>query len=123
MYVWGHCDGDVTHGEQFEKFLEQRELMHIDSSIYKICVSVCCQCVHFREEIQCEYLHVRDFQQFLHLFISPAHREFRHSLKNEIKNLLIFGEALLFQSKLTEVGSEYLSNIFAWPSVVLVIPK
>ena len=34
--------------------------------------------------------------QFLHLFILPANREFRHSLKNEIKTLFIFREEVLF---------------------------
>ena len=50
MYVWGHCDGDVT---QFDiHFLEQYDLMQIDSSVYELSVSAGSQCAHFREEIK-----------------------------------------------------------------------
>lgn len=107
VYVWGHCDGDVTHGELFEKIIwhtfsgTTRLNAHRLTFVQNFCVCVLPMCALLgrnKDSMNILTLEASNIntRQFLHLFIPPAHREFRHSLKNEIKNLFIFREAVLF---------------------------
>jgi hypothetical protein len=100
VYVWGHCDGDVTHGELFEKTIwhtfSKTTWLNANRLIFAqhFCVYWMPMCaLQGRNKCSTNIFTLAatsiNARQFLHLFISPAHRECRHTLRNEIKKPLL----------------------------------